>query len=182
MKKFISLFLFIFFAKSLFSQTEKIVNFEFGVGSFANFEKSTGFSFGAAGNLAKENNLYTFRYIRNIEFILFTNPENELIDFGFLYGKIFRSEYFAFSASLGLGFVSGKKRTDKMTNQPPSSGLISTTNYNSEKIFGIAAPCEANLDFIGLKHFGIGVKCFGNVNIDFPVMGFLCSLKLGNLK
>jgi hypothetical protein len=161
------------------SQDEKTTWLTAGVGGYSSDENHTsGLSIDFDFNTMKNASLYTFRYIYNLEFVLFTNPYEYLHDIGFLYGRVYRNKYLLASASAGLGFVSGiVRKGQQIQNSNPGPGLNMTKYYHSKMITGFAIPIELNASYFALKSIGFGIKAFGNINADNPLFGLLVTLQ-----
>jgi hypothetical protein len=162
------------------SQDEKTTWLNTGVGGYYSDENHTsGISFDLDYNINKKATLYNFRYIYSLEFVLFTDPYEYLHDLGFLYGRVYKNKYLLASASAGIGFVSGIVRTgQQIQNANPGPGLNMTQYYHSKMITNFAIPIELQAAYFALKKIGFGVKAYGNVNPDNPVIGVLVTLHL----
>ncbi len=165
MKKFIFVFLLVFGIKFSFSQRNNLW-VEGGSGAFVHQTDKFGISVGAGLNYLQKDNLFSGKIIVNYEYFLADN----FVNFGILYGKMFRDDFFAFSASLGFGYVNGKQSLDGI------NGKVIL------KISGISADFEINANIIGLKYVGMGIKFFANINSDYPMLGFLWTYQIGLIK
>jgi hypothetical protein len=179
MKNLIIFLFLLFYCCLIHSQDEKITWLNTGIGGYYSDENHTsGISFTLDYNNNKKATLYTFRYIYSLEFVLFTDPYEYLHDLGFLFGRVYKNEYWIASASAGLGFVSGIVRTgQQIQNSNPGPGLNMTRHYHSKMITDFAIPIELQATYFALKKIGFGVKAFGNINPDNPVFGVLVTLQ-----
>jgi hypothetical protein len=179
MKNLVIAPLLLFYCCLAYSQDEKTTWFTAGAGGYYSDENHTnGLSIDFDFNIRKNVTLYTFRYIYNLEFVLFTDPYEYLHDIGFLYGRVFRNEYLLASASAGLGFVVGIVRTGQQMQNPNSGpGFHMTRYYHSKMINNFAVPIELHAAYFASKRIGIGVKAFGNINPDNPVLGVLATFQ-----
>jgi hypothetical protein len=171
--------LLLFYCVLAYSQDEKYTWLNTGCGGyFSNENHTSGISIDFDYNINKKSNLLTFRYIYNLEFVLFTDPYEYLHDLGILCGRVYRNEYLLASASAGVGFVSGIVRSGLPIQNPnPGPGLNITKHYNSKIINNLGIPIELQASYFAPKRIGIGLKAFANINPDNPVFGVLVTLQ-----
>lgn len=96
--------------------------------------------------------------------------EDDLTDFGFLYGRVISTESFQFSYAAGLAIVTGYR----------SEGLFDNTSEEISPTIGIPIGLQANWE--PTSFIGLGISGFANLNPKQSFAGLTLSLQLGKLQ
>jgi hypothetical protein len=140
---------------------------------------NNGLSGQISANYINKNNIFKLRYIGSREFILFTSPSETVNDIGILFGKALIKKYVQFTASGGIGIVTGLRR-GKVSYM--EGGLLGTTYYEKERITGVGVPIELECLFRPLKFVGFGLGAYANLNRDRTLYGLLFKIQIGKLR
>ncbi|OGU29615.1 MAG: hypothetical protein A2X67_11725 [Ignavibacteria bacterium GWA2_55_11] len=121
-------------------------------------------------------NLYSIRYVRNLELKLNRGScpsEEGVLDIGLMYGRASKSSYGVASASAGLGLVHGSRCAwDYSTGQ---------NRYTDERFYTVGIPVEIQLSWTPTSFFGLGIIAFADLNLQQSFAGGLLSITFGSI-
>jgi hypothetical protein len=142
----------------------------FGLGLGSNYFGPT-FSFNIS--YARNNNIFTLRYLKADEFQFnveghYDQPTLAFKEVGLLYGRCFKKGPLALSISAGIGYVNA---ADRGTH-------IQYDDYQRVEISTFGVPFEAGFRF-EFGFVGIGGSWYGNINPDRSTFGAMVQASFG---
>jgi hypothetical protein len=152
-----------------------------GIGNYSNFHNSGGLNWNTSVNYMQNKISYKIRYLYNEEFDIFgPSPAERFKSGGILIGKSILANYGHCSFLGGIGMVSGTKRGNLLYT---NSTLIGDgRHYERNSFTAISIPLEVDLQYSPFKYFGIGTSLYCDLNLEYPMWGFLFKIALGKLK
>lgn len=178
-------------------QEQKSISFwaQAGLGiSTAKFQEAkAGLLFGVGTTVRTGDNLFSFRYNRNLELnLLGANPPGEIRTVEVLYGRAFAFStrrliypffpfgllfkgnfHYLFNVSAGLSYVGFKER-NKIIHQELFNNVYSSRNSS-----GFGVPVELELIFIFSNKIAIGTGIYSNINARKNFLGFRGNVYFG---
>ena len=176
------LFLFCMNSHIKAQQTENLKNknlYWADVGVGLNFGNNNEYLSGTvSANYTNNDMLYKLRYTRYELFEIMGSNNKHFNEIGGMIGIAKTKKLVRLSASGGLGFVTGKL-TEKFVYQ---EGGTTTVRGNTENIFALCVPLEAEVVLTPVKFAGIGLFVNGNINLKVPLFGAGIKLSIGKLQ
>ena len=143
------------------------INLGFGASHF-------GPTFRAGAAFSSNKNIFSIRYLRADEFRFnveghYDEPARKMREYSILYGRFIRDDFVYFSASGGLGYITGTDRGEELAGQ----------SYPSKELNTIGFSYEAKFYFMPTNFFGIGISAFGSINSQKSYAGGMIEIKIG---
>lgn len=122
-----------------------------------------------------DEHLFTIKYGKSNEFHFagvennYDDPQLEIREYGFLYGRFHRENILLLSLSAGISYIKGINRGKN----------IQYHDFEKINISTVGIPFEAEAMFEITNYAGIGLLFYGNINKDKIYKGIMFRIKAG---
>ena len=123
------------------------------------------------------NNIFSLRCLGLIEFIMEgPDPEQYIKEISLLYGRCFKREIYNLSASVGIGYLDGLERGERLGTPGVESYKYESFPFNT---FGLSIDTNT---FIITPILGFGINLNANINNKRSYWGILLCMQLGHIQ
>lgn len=107
------------------------------------------------------------------------NPNENMVDIGFLWGKIYTYQKFQFSAFAGGGILAGTLRGEFISR---GEGWFAPSYYQNKGFFRPAIPLQTGILLLPSRKFGIGIDLMGSITPKESFSALVLKLTFGDLR